>query len=139
VSAGVDDTTRTVLAYVDALNTGDPDAIAATVTEDFRSEHICSLGHGLEGRAAYRERLPVFLGQFTRLRYEAEDLIVDGDRAAVPYRMSCVWIDDEGTGHPVSLRGLFRFRIRDGAIAHRVDYWDGTEFLRQVRANGKDQ
>lgn len=131
--------TRTAVnAYLEALNSSDPDAIVATVTDDFRSEHISPLGHSLEGRTAYHERLPMFLGQFTQLRYEPEDLIVDGDRAALPYRMSCVWIDDDGTGHPVALRGLFRFRVRDGAIAHRVDYWDGAEFLRQVNGNEEE-
>jgi steroid delta-isomerase-like uncharacterized protein len=122
-----------VRRFVDALNTGDPDRIAACVTDDFHNEHTSALGHSLRGRAAYRERLPVFLGRFADLRYDVEDLIVDGDRAAAAYRLSCRWLDEDGRAHPVSIRGMFRFRVAgDGLIAHRVDYWDSAEFERQV-------
>lgn len=145
-------TRAAVLAYLDALNTGDADRIAACVADDFHNEHTAALGHSLRGRQAYRERLPAFLGQFTSLRYEVEDLLVDGDRAAVAYRMSCRWRGDApgaetagdrpddrpddgpggASGVPVAIRGVFRFRVVDGAIAHRVDYWDSAEFERQV-------
>jgi predicted ester cyclase len=137
-----------VLAYLDALNAGDPDRIAACVTDDFHNEHTSALGRSLRGRRAYRERLPTFLGQFAGLRYEVEDLLVDGERAAVAYRLSCRWrpadgatgegatgdgtSGDEVPGVPVTIRGMFRFRVVDGAIAHRVDYWDGAEFQRQI-------
>jgi hypothetical protein len=48
--------------------------------------------------------------------------------------MTCRWVDGDGTERPVSLRGIFRFRVRDGLVAHRVDYWDGEEFRRQITA-----
>jgi steroid delta-isomerase-like uncharacterized protein len=135
-SADTAATRAAVLAYLDALDSGDPDRIAACVTGDFHNEHTSALGHSLRGRDAYRERLPTFLGQFGGLRYEVEDLLVDGDRAAVAYRMTCRWRGDTaGTpagGVPVTIRGMFRFRVAEGAIAHRVDYWDGTEFQRQI-------
>ncbi|MDD9369745.1 MAG: nuclear transport factor 2 family protein [Acidimicrobiales bacterium] len=118
--------------FLAALNAGDPDRIAACVTDDINTEHTTTLGHSLRGRDAYRERLPRFLGQFTDLRYDLEDLVVDGERAAAAYRMSCRWLDDGGTAHPVTIRGVFRFRVADGAIAHRIDYWDSGEFQRQV-------
>ena len=126
-----------VLAYLDALNGGDPDRIAACVTDDFHNEHTSALGHSLRGRQAYRERLPTFLEQFAELQYDIEDLLVDGDRAAVAYRMSCRWRGDGGPV-PVTIRGVFRFRVAGGAVAHRVDYWDSAEFERQIspaRAN----
>ncbi len=121
-----------VLAFLDALNAGDPDRIAACVTDDFHNEHTSTLGHSLRGRVAYRERLPLFLGQFAGLHYDVEDLIVDGDRAAAAYRMSCRWLDDGGAEHPVTIRGVFRFRVAAGRIAHRIDYWDSGEFQRQI-------
>jgi predicted ester cyclase len=128
-SADTAATRAAVLAYLDALDSGDPDRIAACVTGDFHNEHTSALGHSLRGRDAYRERLPTFLGQFGGLRYEVEDLLVDGDRAAVAYRMTCRWRGDTA-GTPAG--GMFRFRVAEGAIAHRVDYWDGTEFQRQI-------
>jgi len=132
-SADPSSTRAAVERYLDALNGGDPDAVATCVTDDFFNEHTSALGHSLRGRAAYRERLPSFLAEFEDLRYQPEDVIVDADRAAVPYRMTCTWVGGAGR-HPVEIRGIFRFRVRDGRIAHRVDYWDSAEFARQTSA-----
>jgi hypothetical protein len=38
----------------------------------------------------------------------------------------------DGELRPVVIRGVFRFRVEDGLIAHRADYWDGADFQRQV-------
>ena len=115
------------LAYVASFATGDPDQIASWVTDDFVNEHIAALGSGCQGRDEYRRRLPSFLADFAGLAYSREDVIADGDRVAVAYRMTA-----EHQGHPVDLRGLFRLRITDGRVAHRVDDWDALTFLRQV-------
>ncbi|GAA3070278.1 nuclear transport factor 2 family protein [Streptosporangium carneum] len=120
-------TRQAVERYLGALNRHDPDEIAARVTPDFHNEHTSAAGVDLRGRDAYRERLRGFLAEFAGLRYEIEDLIVDGARAAVPYRMTFTY-----RGRPVVIRGMFRFEVADGLIAHRVDYWDGEEFARQV-------
>jgi len=129
--------TRAVVErYLDALNRHDVDTVAACVAEDFFNEHTSALGHSVRGRAAYRERLPEFLAQFRELHYEAEDWIVDRDRCAVPYTMTCRFVDREANSHPIVIRGLFRFRVEDGVIVHRVDYWDGNEFARQVQLEG---
>jgi ketosteroid isomerase-like protein len=125
--------TRTAVErYLAALNDHDPDAVAACVTPDFVNEHTSALGTSRVGRDAYRAALPRFLGQFLDLHYAVEDVIVEDDRAAVAYRMTCEWLDDDGRRHPVTLRGLFRFAVAGGLIAHRVDYWDGADFERQV-------
>jgi steroid delta-isomerase-like uncharacterized protein len=113
------------------LNRHDADAAAECVAVDFVNEHTSALGTSLRGRSAYRERLPQFFARFDDLHYEVEDFIIDTDRVAVPYAMTCT-VRDGGVAHPVRLRGMFRFRIEDGLIAHRVDYWDGTEFERQI-------
>ena len=122
-------TAEAVTRYLDALNLGDVDLIVRCVSDDFYNEHTSAMGHSLHGRAAYRERLPSFLAQFSGLHYDVEDMIVDGDRAAVAYTMTSAWGSDR---KPVSIRGVFRFRVVDGLIAHRVDYWDSAEFTRQV-------
>ncbi|MBO4208727.1 nuclear transport factor 2 family protein [Micromonospora echinofusca] len=117
--------------YVAALNAHDAGAIAACVSGDFVNEHTSALGRSVVGRAAYRERLDGFLADFVDLRYDPEDLVVEGDRAVLAYRMSFLarW-----AGHrPVEIRGVFRFRVDDdGLIAHRVDYWDSGEVTRQL-------
>lgn len=127
-SAAPASTRDVVVAYLDAINAGEADAAADLVADDFHNEHTSALGNSLRGRDAYRDRLPRFLAEFAGIRYELEDVIVDGERAAVPYTMTCEW-----HGHPVRIRGMFRFRVVDGHIAHRVDYWDSNEFERQTQ------
>jgi steroid delta-isomerase-like uncharacterized protein len=118
--------------YLAALNAHDVDAIAACVAPDFVNEHTSTLGTTRVGQDEYRAALPLFLRQFADLHYEPEDVIVDGDRAAVAYRMTAQWIDDGGTRHAIAIRGVFRFLVANGLIARRVDYWDSADFQRQV-------
>ncbi len=124
-----------VRAYLDALNRGSTDEIAACVTEDFVNEHTAALGHSVTGRSAYRERLVGFLAAFAGLHYQVERLIADGENVAVAYRMTAQWRETAAaTPRPFTIRGMFRFEVRDGLVAHRVDYWDSGEFRRQVQA-----
>lgn len=125
-----------VLAYLGAINAGDTERASDLVAEDFFNEHTSSLGSSVRGREAYRARLPQFFRQFLDLHYDVEDVIVSGDCAAVAYKMTCNWCGADGVSHPVDIRGVFRFRVDDGHIAHRVDYWDGAEFQRQTETIG---
>jgi ketosteroid isomerase-like protein len=113
--------------YVAALNGHDADTIAAAVTDDFVNEHTSAQGVSRLGRAAYRDALDGFLARFRDLHYEVEDTLVEGNRAAVAYRLTAM-VD----GRPLSIRGVFRLWVRDGQVAHRVDYWDGAEAARQI-------
>ena len=116
-----------VTRFLAALNAHDPDAIAACVTAEFHNEHTSQLGESTTGRAAYRERLSTFLAEFGNLHYAVEDVVVEADRAAVAYTMTCTW-----QSHPVTIRGMFRFQVTDGLVAHRADYWDSADFVRQT-------
>jgi steroid delta-isomerase-like uncharacterized protein len=129
VTAGGGDTRAVVERYLAALNRHDADAAADCVSEDFFNEHTSAAGTSVRGRAAYRERLPQFLARFRDLHYDIEEMIVDAGQAAVAYTMTGT-VDD----HSVVIRGMFRFRVAGDVIAHRVDYWDGSEFDRQLRA-----
>ena len=57
---------------------------------------------------------------------------MDGDRAAAAYRLTATVAADDGRRVPIAVRGVFRFGVRGGAVAHRVDYWDGEEVARQL-------
>lgn len=130
-----DGAAATVRAYIAALNRGSADEAAACVSDGFVNEHTSILGETVVGREAYRERVGEFLARFPGLHYEVECMIVEGCQVAVAYRMSASW---RGSGAPVpgdrpfSIRGMFRFQVDGGRIAHRVDYWDSADFLRQV-------
>jgi steroid delta-isomerase-like uncharacterized protein len=122
----------TVRAYLDALNRGDVDDIARCVSDGFINEHTSTLGETIVGREAYHKRVSQFLQSFAELHYDTETMIVDGGEVAVPYRMSAVWRD-----RPFTIRGMFRFRVEQGHIVHRVDYWDSADFSRQVEDQPK--
>jgi ketosteroid isomerase-like protein len=109
--------------YVESFAAGDPDRIAAFVADGFVNEHTAALGQGTTGRAAYRAALPGFLARFPGLRYDIEDVVAEGVRVAVFYRMR---------SGPTDLRGAFRLTIVDGLVTHRVDYWDALTYLRQT-------
>jgi ketosteroid isomerase-like protein len=118
---------RVAASYLESFATGDPEAVAALVTDDFINEHTAALGGGCVGREAYLQRLPGFLATFAGLRYDVDEVVADGDRAVAAYTMHA-----EFQGTPISVRGVMRFAVRDGLIAHRVDYWDSLQFLLQV-------
>ena len=106
------------------------------VAEDFVNEHTSARGHSRYGRTAYRAALDGFLAEFAELHYDLEQLIVSGDRAAAEYRMSFRMASAQG--RPVSIRGVFLFRVAaDGHIAHRTDFWDGSEVDRQLRCRAR--
>ncbi|MFI2666477.1 ester cyclase [Micromonospora carbonacea] len=124
-------TREAVLRYLAALNAHDADAVAACVSVGFVNEHTAGPGRGVVGRAGYRDRLDGFLAEFADLRYEVEELVVEGGRAALAYRMSFRLVSAGRA--PVRVRGMFRFRVdADGLVAHRVDYWDSGEVHRQL-------
>jgi steroid delta-isomerase-like uncharacterized protein len=125
----VSDASAVVLAYLAAFSTGDADTVAAHVSDDFVNDHTSALGSGSVGRDEYRRRLPGFLGAFSDLRYEPEQVIADGTTVAVPYRMTA-----SSDGHPVDLRGVMVVDVVDGRITRRTDYWDSLTFLRQTGA-----
>jgi predicted ester cyclase len=119
--------TEICVGYLDAFSTGEPEAVAAFVTDDFINEHTAALGGGCVGIDEYRRRLPGFLASMPGLRYEIEDVVADGDRVCAAYTLRTTAND-----RPIAVRGVMRFLVRDGRIAHRIDYWDSLVFQRQA-------
>lgn len=113
--------------YVNAFATGDPDAVAACVTDDFVNAHASALGSGCSGKDEYRRRLPGFLASLPGLRYEIERVIADGAWVSVSYRLHA-----EPGGTPVEIPGVMVIETRDGHVASRTDYWDALTYLRQT-------
>jgi steroid delta-isomerase-like uncharacterized protein len=124
------DTRAAVEAYLTALNAHDADAVVACVGEEFVNEHTSTMGHSRKGRAEYRAALDGFLAEFGDLHYAADQILVDGDAAAVPYVMT--FRMRSAGDRPVRIRGVFVFAVADGLIARRTDYWDSGEVQRQL-------
>jgi predicted ester cyclase len=121
-------------SYLGSFAGADPDDISARVTADFVNDHTAAIGRGCVGRDAYRERLPGFLASFAELRYDIEDVVVDGDRVVAAYIMRARWQGET----PIAVRGVQRLVVRDGLVARRVDYWDSLVFLLQVEPSLRD-
>ena len=121
------DAADVVRSYLASFAAGDPEAIAAHVTDDFVNDHASALGNRTDGAAAYRRRLPEFLGSMPGLRYEVTQVVVDGDAVAVAYTLTAV-----PDGHAVTIRGVMLCRVAGDRIAARTDYWDSLSYLRQV-------
>lgn len=118
---------ETCRAYLAAFATGDPHAVTAMVTDDFVNEHTAALGSGCTGKDEYARRVPGFLASMPGLRYDVEDVIADGDRVAAAYTLHTTVND-----RPVAVRGVMRFVVRNGLVAHRIDYWDSLVFKQQA-------
>jgi ketosteroid isomerase-like protein len=129
--AQVDNRADVVRAYLGSFATGDPEAVAASVTVDFVNEHLSELGAGCEGREEYRRRLADFLSTFAGARYSivtlAEVATPDAGDVVVRYRFEATY-----EGMPIDIPGVMWFEVRDGLIARRTDLWDSLTFLRQV-------
>ena len=122
-SATSADATRIVIdRFNDAFNRHDADALAALLTDDtlFEDTSPPPDGRRIEGKAAVVE---FWRGWFTRNSdavFEAEDVIVSGERAVVR------WIYRKPrNGQPWHLRGVDVFTVRDGKVSAKLAYVKG--------------
>ena len=124
----VDVDPRTVAAsYLASFASGDPEAVAAHVSEDFSNVHTSALGSPSQGRPEYLQRLGEFLTTFSGLTYEEEEILAEGDRAVAAYVLRA-----RVDGTPIEIRGVMRLAVRDGLIESRTDYFDSLTFLQQT-------
>ena len=121
------DAERLVRSYLASFEARDPEVIASHVSEDFFNEHTAALGSSCRGRDEYLRRLPGFLESMPGMRYEVEDVIAADDRVVATYTLHAT-IDNRS----IEVRGAMVFRVADGEIDHRTDYWDSKVFLDQL-------
>ena len=104
-----------VLAWVDAFNRTDVDALAAMYKDDAINHQVAE--DPVEGRAAI---LGMFAAGFARTAMVCigENLFEDGEWAILEWR------------DPQGLRGCGFFHVVDGKIAFQRGYWDKLSFLK---------
>ena len=116
-------TTRGVIdRFNEAFNGHDADALALVLTDDtlFEDTSPPPDGRRIEGKAAVVE---FWRGWFARngdAVFEAEDVIIAGDRAVV-----CWVYRKPRNGQPWHLRGVDVFTVRDGKVAAKLAYVKG--------------
>jgi ketosteroid isomerase-like protein len=111
-------TTRVVIdRFNEAFNRHDADALATLLTDDtvFEDTSPAPDGQRIEGKAAV---VAFWRGWFARnadASFEAEDVIVSGDRAVV------LWVYRKvRNGQPWHLRGVDVFTVRDSKVAAKL-------------------
>jgi ketosteroid isomerase-like protein len=114
---------RTVIdRFNDAFNRHDADALALVLTDDtvFEDTSPAPDGRRIEGKAAVVAFWRDWFSRNTDAVFEAEDVIVSGDRAVVR------WVYRKlRNGQPWHLRGVDIFTVRDGKVAAKLAYVKG--------------
>jgi limonene-1,2-epoxide hydrolase len=104
-----------ILAWVEAFNRADADALARLYAEDAVNHQVVEAP--VQGREAIRR---MFAAGFAsaRMTCDVENLFEDGDWAILE------WKD------PLGLRGCGFFQVVAGRIRFQRGYWDKLTFLR---------
>jgi len=104
-----------VLAWVDAFNRADVDALAALYADDAVNHQVAE--SPVHGRDAIRA---MFAAGFARadMVCVVENLFEDGEWAILEWR------------DPLGLRGCGVFHVVNGKIVFQRGYWDKLSFLR---------
>jgi ketosteroid isomerase-like protein len=116
-------TTRTVIdRFNEAFNGHDADALALVLTDDtlFEDTSPPPDGRRIEGKAAVVEFWRGWFARNADAVFEAEDVIIAGDRAVV-----CWVYRKPRNGQPWHLRGVDVFTVRDGKVAAKLAYVKG--------------
>ncbi len=121
-AAGGQATRAAVERFNDAVNARDLEAIAASLTDDTVFENTGPPPDGARyvGKAAVVGFWEKWLAANPDARFEAEEVIVSGDRSVVR------WIYRKTRdGKPWHLRGIDVFTVRDGKVAAKLAYVKG--------------
>ena len=115
-------TRATINRFNEVFNRHDADALAALLTEDtvFEDTSPQPDGRRIEGKAAVVEFWRTWFAHNADARFEAEEMIVSGNRAVVR------WVYHKmRNGQPWHLRGVDIFEVRDGKVAAKLAYVKG--------------
>lgn len=111
-------TADTIEAFNTAFNRHDVDAVMALMTDDciFENTQPPPDGERHVGHSAVRAYWVQFFRESPSARFDAEEVVIAGDRAVVRWRF------DWGDGH---IRGIDLLKVRDGKVAEKLAYVKG--------------
>jgi ketosteroid isomerase-like protein len=115
-------TRATIHDFNEAFNRHDVDRLAALLTDDtvFENTSPAPDGRRIEGKSAVVEFWREWFEHNLDAKFEAEEVIVSGNRAVVP------WVYRKmRSGQPWHLRGVDVFTVRDGKVAAKLAYVKG--------------
>jgi ketosteroid isomerase-like protein len=108
--------------FNEAFSRHDADALAKSLTDDtvFEDTSPAPDGRRIEGKTAVVEFWRGWFARNSDARFEAEEVIISGNRAVVP------WVYHKmRNGQPWHLRGVDIFTVRDGRVAAKCAYVKG--------------
>jgi ketosteroid isomerase-like protein len=118
-----DQATRTTIdSFNEVFNRHDADRLAALLTDDTVFEDTSPVpdGRRIEGKTAVVEFWREWFVRNPDARFEAEEVIVSGNRAVVR------WVYHKmRNGQPWHIRGVDIFTVRDGKVAAKLAYVKG--------------
>jgi ketosteroid isomerase-like protein len=115
-------TRAAIESFNEAFGRHDADALAAFLTEDtvFEDTSPAPDGRRVEGKKAVVDFWRAWFARNADARFEAEDVIVSGNRATV------LWVYRKlRNGEPWHLRGVDVFTVKDGKVAAKLAYVKG--------------
>ena len=117
-----------------AWNARDPEALALAYAVD--GTIISPIFRTVQGRDEIVESFRAVFTMFPDWQYIAQDLLVDGDRAAEPFIAKATHAGEfmglPGSGRKFEIQGVRIFKMKDGLIAYERRYYDFTGFLIQL-------
>ena len=131
------DPASTLRQLYDAINAHDLDAVAAVMADDFVDhEEIPGLEPTKEGALEFFRQT---IAAFPDVRFEAEDVLVDGDKVVARARFTGTHEGDfmgvPASGRRVDIALIDIIRFGDDGLAH--DHWgvmDALAMMQQVGA-----
>jgi len=125
---------RLAEAFVEMLNTHNPDLVDSFVATDYRN-HNAFVD---DGREANRQFWAGFFAALPDLTATMEDLIVSGDRVVgrFVYRGTHLgeFMGIPPSGRPVEMRSIDIWRVADGLFVEHWDELNTLEFFQQLGA-----
>ena len=120
--------------WIDGLNRGDVSAADRVAVNDCVI-HITGQPP-INGRAAWKGFIQVFLTAFPDLHFTMDDQIAVGDKVAHRWHCTGTHTGPLGpvppTGKKIAIDGLIFDRVVDGKIVERWEQYDGTLMMQQL-------
>ena len=118
---------------VEAWNEHDANKVAALYAPDYEEEDIAAADRHRSPIAA-RATFVLYQRAFPDLRLEAEDVVIQGDRAVLSWILSGTHrgslMNIPATGRAVRVRGVSIMTIAEGRIRRTCRVWDLAGMLR---------